>query len=88
MTTKLSDLPPTRGIPLPSEIERLQQDALAFRILLAAAVWKTGGTLTITHEDLVYVAIHCKLDQRPIDGGQVLTVNVPGLILPPEVGNA
>ena len=87
----LKDLPPTAlGIaPTPNKVERLTGEILALRILLAGTIWKAGGTVTLTNEEITYVAANCRLDTDPIPGGQILSLSTPlpadALVLPPGV---
>jgi hypothetical protein len=88
------DLPPTPLdiVPTPDKVQRLHGEVLALRLLLATAVWKAGGTVSITSEEIAFVGTSCKLDADPVEGGQILSISYPtpaeALVLPHGVKDA
>jgi len=83
------NLPPTpRLMPAVDRVRVLSEEVLALRILLAAVIWKLGGDVAVTNEEIGYVATHCKLDTTPTLTGQKLSVSNPGILDPGGVHDA
>ena len=77
----IKDLPPTPALPSLSQVQAqaLREEVLGFRLMLAAVIWKVGGSISIKPEDIAYVGLNCRLNLEPDGGGgTLLTVGIPG----------
>ena len=78
-------LPPTPRLPgAVDKVALLSEEVLALRILLASVVWKAGGAVPLTEDEIAYVARNCQMDTDPCPGGQILTVRTPGIADTPK----